>query len=744
MAETYHSLYIKALTDGLDDWNKTFRLSDGEETLLQEAKRICGQKEQLKFSPLSSILGKVWGENIDQFFQPVALEFRNMEPAEISAIGTEDTPPSPEDIKKHLDKMMVELKELIRHFSGSESDYAFRYSLFHLMYKWGSRIGYSAEKNPDLSWFDRNRVLAATAGCLAHSDSENEKPFLLVKGAVSGIQRYIYHEIGGEQIGDAVRASKRLRGRSFLVAWLGNMLAEHIVQTLEIDISHIIFVGGGHFNLLLPNNQNIKENLNKLRDQVNRGLLDKMGPQLNLVLAFEECSENLITDIGDHFTSINDRLEGEKYRRHKNYLKEVFLGKGMNFVKKDDQEETQAEKLGKFIPYADFILELEGSADSLNSFEEASPRLNRDDTLSFLGKHYYFFSEKKDENVFTLLGIHSKTIADLKLKAKVFALNRCDFLPEGTPFSFPVAFGFQFSGNFAPVNAKGNILLFEELAKLDEKGEEKLSYPQLAAMRLDVDDLGTLFAYGLGNNRSFPRMACLSREFNLFFSGYFNRLAEDHHLYITYSGGDDAFVIGSWLNVLLFSNFLNRDFRKFTCGNPHVSLSAGIFTCAPTYPVVRFADESKDQLEQEAKKYREKDPLGGKNAIRVFNHTMYWHEFAKMMEFGQSLLSVVPKDNLEAEQRKGDVILRSMLQRLLDIIQTSRGDDFEFYRQVGRLHALISRHGYTQQKLEETTGRKQSSSLIQEILQKTGNREAFEHLLVPFHYVLYQTRTINS
>ena len=50
-------------------------------------------------------------------------------------------------------------------------------------------------------------------------------------------------------------------------------------------------------------------------------------------------------------------------------------------------------------------------------------------------------------------------------------------------------------------------MLFEDLAKLTEAGQEvqndgkikTLAHQQLGVLRLDVDDLGTIFAKGLGD-----------------------------------------------------------------------------------------------------------------------------------------------------------------------------------------------------------------------------------------------------
>ena len=173
--------------------------------------------------PLTAITGRVWQGSTLRYFKPARLSLDT----ESETIFASDANGSIEIPHAYTKEVETELDELWRLYP--QDCRAFRYSLFHSMYAWGSRVAFDA---PDVSAFDNNRLLAAAVPCL-RADAEQ---FLLLKGAVAGIQSFIYHDIGGEQIGDAQDAAKRLRGRSFLVAHLCQVVAEYLS---EIGRAHV-------------------------------------------------------------------------------------------------------------------------------------------------------------------------------------------------------------------------------------------------------------------------------------------------------------------------------------------------------------------------------------------------------------------------------------------------------------------------------------------------------------------------
>ncbi len=709
--------------------------------------------------PLKSVLGTVWNQQIEHYFQADRLSLDK----DVILPGTTPTT-IPSDFLKRASSELQQLKTL---FKGREHSAAYRYTLFHYAQVWGSRVAL-VQGGADNSVFDHNRIKAAVAICQQQA-SDSEKPFLLIKGAVGGIQKYIYHDIKAEQIGDADKSSKRLRGRSFLVAHLSQVFAEQVIERLGQTEAQILFVGGGHFHLLLPNTVHLPEKIDKLIAEFNLGLQQSLGTPLSFDLVAVTADETLLSNPSAYFQALDDQLNQAKNRRHQSYLQEILFNK----VEMPNRKEE--ERIGQKAPYAGYIIEVKSADKALlqriaTHYHAGKPNKDKADIacLSFLGLHYFLVKKagasKKIEAFLDTL----KTEVKADFSIKILRLNDTRFLPEPTnvPSDLNLAWGFTFIGNFAPYprqestierSKRDGILMFEELAELDQSGAAKLNYPQLAAMRLDMDDLGALFSYGLGHNTGLERTICLSRELQLFFGAYFNVLAEGHHLYITYSGGDDAFVIGSWINTLHFAAALQQAFATFTCKNTHLGFSAGIYTCNPHYPVARFAKDAED-LQERAKEYQPDPSLPGKNAVCIFNQVYSWERFQAMLSFAQELEWVVPTQSSQ-QLASGRPIRRSLLQRLLDIIQVSQEDDsvqfnkaftkkkyeeqkdYEFFRNLGRLHGLMARQGFSVNTTKEGSP---ADRIIRQLLNESSDRKRFVDYKLAFNYILFKTSEVKT
>ncbi len=743
--------YIDALLDGLSR----------PDTSLAELRTLCGYgKAEGAFAPLVAILGQVGKADKGYRFVPqsLTLEDHCVFPDADAAV----------DLASWRAEMDQALALLEQTYAGRREQAAYRYSLYHLLHAYGARVAYGdKEKKLDASWFDRNRVLAAFASCLARTDET--EPFILLKGAVSGIQSYLYSDVKAEQIGDAEKTSKKLRGRSFLVEFINQVIAESIIETLELEQANILFVGGGQFTLLLPQTDSIKSQLFQKLEDINRGLLGHVGMNLSLITNWVSCGRDLADHFAGYYDQVNRALESAKFRKHQHYLVRMFEDfQNYKGERNNDQEE---QRLGRLAPYADYILEIYSeNPDKIKKLEllragkKVKPAIR---SLEFLGKRFYVMRRQSGEGegltqLVRLIKENRAKLATPEFRLKIVALNYPDMTPLLEAFrgvDLDVALGFRFLGNYAPLNqgisspsnqaekesefsedaVPSAVMLFEDIARLDPEGATSLVYEQLGVMRLDVDDLGAIFARGLGEKASMERLLSLSREFQLFFGGYFNRLAEKHHIYITYSGGDDAFVIGSWLNTLHFADSFNAAFRRFTCNNDEVSFSAGIFLCSPHYPVPRMAKDA-EGLEEKAKKYPDEPEVDlsdkTKNALHVFNHTLPWRRFRPAMQFGERLLTVVVR-----EESPG--IRRAMLQRFLRIIQASRENEYEYYRNVAALHNLMARQGYSQRKMEEVDDRKldEAALIVKELLNKLNtSREEFNDYTIPLHLALYQSK----
>lgn len=696
---------------------------------------------------LLSIVARAWNRESAAKFQPGKLT--------ISEAGI--LPDSPGEISGSWTDEQGFVARIYRHHPQ-----AGRYTYYHLARSWAARQ--SISEKSEVSVFDHNR-LAAIAAVSKGSEhaTQTGATYLYLKGDITGIQSFLYQNIQAEQIGEAERVGKRLRGRSFLVAILGDLIADYLVDKLGLEQANILFVGGGHFNLLLPDRPGLRREIEDLIWNVNRNLIDEFGLQLGLLVAFTSVTAKDFTNFGSIFVKTNDELERAKQRRYSQHLTEVFyekVKKPGNIAEKPAEEGT-LEELGRQIPRAAFVLEIRDAKRIPSQYRRhIIPVASLGLHLLLIEAQYNSETAEIDENATWLSAL--ETVQTLSSEAgflKLHRLNHTDFLPPADLadqfVKLPLAYGFWLVGQYAPVyteylsedKARGGIMELSDLASLNEEGKPELGYAQLAAMRLDVDDLGALFASGLENQSDLTHTLALSREMQLFFGGYFNRLAAQHHIYVVYSGGDDAFVLGSWYNMLHFARTLRRDFKRFTANNPELGFSAGIYLCNPAYPIARLAKDAEEQ-EKIAKKRGtegkkgEEQYEGPKDAIRVFGHTLSWDRFEEMMEVGRALFQQTV--NRESGLR------RSILQHLLSVIQSAHKAKlvvegqksltnansavaeaeahFEFYRNIGRLHGLLSRRGYVGQ------------DMIEAMLSEMKDFNLFQDYLLPLQYVLYKTR----
>lgn len=671
-------------------------------------------------------------------------------------------------IKTLLDDLKNEINTLKNY---EDNNLLKGYTAYHILYAYGSRMSLG-KKASVISLFDRNRVLAAVANCLCDKDGneytlEEKQPFILIKGAISGIQEFIYNDIDKSEVGNTRQLAKKLRGRSSYVGLLTDIVAEQLAEKLGLEMANVIFSGGGNFNIVVPNIPQNEVLINDFIGATNKMLQAKMGNRISLLIASDSCGNDLFTQTNKYYQQINDTLERRKTQKHLNYIDTIFQNAHIETNFTDDLS------IGESLPKADFLIELKTKTS-------LTKKTYSDIALSFDAWNLYYLVPqiKIGEDIIEIKRKIAKALssyANQVISCKIIALNNTRIFSQlydlQADFDFPIGFGFKFMGKYTPKGKivknnndsktkrdKIDVLSFEELAALDhtqgDNGEillekwQTLDFHQLAVMRWDIDDLGSLFAFGL-ETPDFPHIATFSREIHLFFSGYINILAEKYQLYIVYSGGDDAFIIGSWYNVLRFARELHQKFQEFTCNNEDIGYSAGIFMCHPKYPVARFADDAAG-LEESSKYFPFKkesiqpneNPL--KNAVTVFNRTLSWIDFENMMDFADTLLEHTHEGGHIKDRNK---LARSMVHRLLSIIQScydEKGVNIstrKLKQNMSRLHYLFARHGFTYDEIQNAKT-KLIQSVIRVILNEFQKEELIENYKIPLQYVLLKTRKI--
>jgi len=555
-------------------------------------------------------------ENLEDTIFPVIIQ-RTAKTGKLANPSDERKIREEESKYPELYKKFLEDFKKINHFK-EERAFNFIYYLLQ-KYLWCVPASkYDKERGsrhyPDISLFDHSRVLSAIAVCLYDYKKykqeksqynlndekeevidEKEKIFLLYEAEISGIQKFIYKvsKIDVEKEGFSV--PKELRGRSFFVSILPELLSRYILNKLNYPITNILYSGGGKFQLLLPNTSKVKDILKEFKNELSEFLHKEFHLDLSIVSGQTELSqEHLKGDkLREAITNLQISIDEDKKRKAKKLLT------------KDFEDGLHVCKSCKSLPRK----EKEDICKWCNTFNELGAKLARHEKL-FIIYQFENVNEKSDLEFgkFGKVYLFNEPEPEIMTKAKeVLNLNSTKLAEEGHTN------GFKFIANIVPTltyEVKDYLLKY---ADLEEKEREELkSQPtnsilplnyiaefakgdkKLAVLRADVDNLGLIFSDGL-RRYTISRIATLSRMLDLFFTGYIsiliNKVSDDYAkrelgdtnlkakpklIYTVYAGGDDLFLIGPYNLILDFVVELRKKFYKYTANNTDFGISGGI------------------------------------------------------------------------------------------------------------------------------------------------------------------------
>jgi CRISPR-associated protein Csm1 len=255
--------------------------------------------------------------------------------------------------------------------------------------------------------------------------------------------------------------------------------------------------------------------------------------------------------------------------------------------------------------------------------------------------------------------------------AVVYTLDSTDCLTGDVLTRFrwddlPVSYDFRWLADATPVKGYGAdgqplIAEFSDLARASDGVE------WLGVLRMDVDNLGTVFKQGLGNDATISRMSTLSEFLRLFFEAWVPRLCRAYNeqvgqprLYLLYAGGDDLFVVGAWSALPELAREIRAEFSEFVGGH-HITLSGGIAIEHQKFPLYQLAEDARHALDEQAKGF--KRPGGGhpKDALGFLQTPMGWERFDEVTVWKEKLLTMLKPDGAVP------ALPRSFLSRLTEI-----------------------------------------------------------------------------
>ncbi|MEW6287094.1 MAG: type III-A CRISPR-associated protein Cas10/Csm1 [Chloroflexota bacterium] len=606
------------------------------------------------------------------------------------------------DFKKEAEAYKSITKESEAHKSIADLAEIYIEAMLALLqrYGWCMPSAYYRTR-PDVSLYDHSRMTAALAACLVdfpedklRQIAENAKTdetdvALLVGGDISGVQDFIYTITNKG-------ATSALRGRSFYLQLLTEAAARFVLRELGLPYTNLIYGGGGNF-YLLARATDAKE-LPAIRQKLSRVLYKHHQGDLYVAI------EGIPLKAKDFMRPANGKHPlSEKWGE---LARAVAVVKNRRFAELDADElkilfkpqghggndEKQCQVCGCEHPDTRLIKkdkDDEGvrKCPACLSYEKLGEDLRK---AQFIGWNFLAHPEKvadltgKEissgyEEALKDLGFEIKigeTFDKVQTFSRVWALNDDAFEKAKDQAGGKVLVR-RLLVNVTPIISREEILQLQgkvdDLPDIDAKDPVKpfgaMAYQsqgitRLGVFRADVDNLGKLFAEGLGNDATLSRIASLSFSISLFFEGWVGEIAkrfnEDRRkkdearkaealqkgksekdvplygdaLYAIYSGGDDLFFVGSWDELVEFAWQVNEDLHKYTGGHSGIHISGGMVLVTEKYPLAKAAKDA-EKAESAAKNLTWWDENGQphkKNVFSFLGQPLPWSEFANARE----------------------------------------------------------------------------------------------------------------
>lgn len=476
----------------------------------------------------------------------------------------------------------------------------------------------------DISLYDHVKITAAAAQCLEQYMQEEriddyrqklytnarqsyaEKMFILYSMDISGIQDFIYTTA-------SKGALKNLRARSFYLEILMEHLIDELLTGLSLSRANLIYSGGGHCYMLLPNTKTTRNMIEEYEEKANKWFLKEFGTALYVAGGYVICSANDLKNkpVGSYaelYHAMSKMISEKKLHRysaeqirmlnrqqHKGE-RECVVCRKVDFL----DQNHRCPVCAALYRMSEGILKQEFFT-VIHEYEEGGLPLPGDKTLVADTKEKLL--ARMDKGIYVRAYTKNKIYTGKYVTTKLWV------------------------GDYTTGDT------FEEFARCAEGIE------RLGILRADVDNLGRAFVQGFRKENgdeqyaTISRTASLSRQLSLFFKCYINKILQEgesnyfgkkgeRKATIVYSGGDDIFLAGAWNDVI--EAFIDLKYALDRFAQNTLNISGGIGIYQPDYPINIMAKEVA-LLEAHSKN------RSGKNAVTLFDEggTYSWDVFCQ-------------------------------------------------------------------------------------------------------------------
>lgn len=490
--------------------------------------------------------------------------------------------------------------------------------VYLLLERYASNVPISAQE-PGVSLLDYNHTVAGLCSALRAQDddkiralhgtknggADNDPIGLLISGDIAGVQDFIYSLTKADQ------AAKQLRGRSFYLQALTEAVQRYLLGFLDLPLTSVIYSGGAKFYVLAP--YSAQEVLDDLRRNVTQGLLSFHKRDLYLVIGSVSIAAADLQPgkISARWGALHSDLAIRKRQRYAELIDTEgvdYYGEVFSPTPRREHDPLQGffEQVGRAIPYSNHV-----------SFGVGKLTDEPQNALEAL------------EISLTLDAPNWNQSASVEPAYTVRYAIRDGMSRPRTISTEPLVEGIRYMVNLVPME-NGEPRSFDDLAQIpafmDAKGASH-GIKRLGILRMDVDNLGTIFKEAFGEHSTLARITTLSRTLATFFEGRVGEICRqveknygEPAIYSVYAGGDDVFLVGPWHLMPDLASKIREEFGKLTLKHPGFTISGGIALVAEKFPLYQAAEIAHEALE----KAKARQPK--KNALCFLEEVMGWDQ----------------------------------------------------------------------------------------------------------------------
>ena len=448
---------------------------------------------------------------------------------------------------------------------------------------------------PNISLYDHLRLTASMAivRYRRNKQGKDDNQAILVMGDVSGIQDYIFSHMVSEGVDD--KATKRLRGRSFMVRLMTDSVVSYIMDTFKLYRFNVIWEKSDGFLIMMEYNDENLKRLESVRTEIELGF-ERLNRGPRMFIAWDEVS---LDDLGDRknnpFSDIIAGLASSLNSRKRKLLSNSMMDHWDEISGLDSEPKRICRFCGrgevKQQDRCSGCLSEESLGDQLVKRDTLSRYAGNEGEISFhYGSYATSYSLQEDPNAL-----------------EVISINRFDkkhsYRSERTILQ----------GNYSPRTRDGSVESINTILCGNRENIKRCLY--LGIAKIDVDNMGLLMTQGI-RPLTMSRYASISGLMSAFFSVIANSIAAEYGVYLIYAGGDDISAMGPATDMMEFTYSLRKAFGNWV-RNDQITLSTGLEVVDSNYPVRKGIDLAEDALER-----AKSNP--GKNSLHVFGLTIPW------------------------------------------------------------------------------------------------------------------------